>query len=270
MLTARPSGSSAIPVCCSTVTPGKLATFWRSPVRRLKRVVLPELGGPTSATVRTAAGRGEFHYGRVAATVAAAAIAHGILGVRGLRLGAIATDFQTARGVAAQRDFRTIHLEDARIAAGGAESRGDAGAGNETQFHQAAGIFGGQIDAVEDGGVAFSQIHEACVRRFQWTLLPLSCNMVSVCSSPKSLSRGCTGLPRFFLAMVSQRLSKYAKIKDNRMAQRFASTSSPAARPGPDPGNRGGEFRRRCLRSQPVCRIHPQMRGPVSGRRVGY
>src|ERR1035438_4518077 len=44
MLTLRPSGSSAIPVCCSTVTPGKLATFWRSPVRRLNRVVLPELG----------------------------------------------------------------------------------------------------------------------------------------------------------------------------------------------------------------------------------
>ena len=58
MLTERPSGSSAIPVCCSTVTPGKFATFWRSPVRRLNRVVLPELGGPTSATVRTAAGRG--------------------------------------------------------------------------------------------------------------------------------------------------------------------------------------------------------------------
>src|ERR1039458_6792056 len=27
MLTLRPSGSSAMPVCCSTVTPGKLATF---------------------------------------------------------------------------------------------------------------------------------------------------------------------------------------------------------------------------------------------------
>src|SRR5579864_1628665 len=34
---------------CSTVTPGKLATFWRSPVRRLNRVDLPELGGPMIA-----------------------------------------------------------------------------------------------------------------------------------------------------------------------------------------------------------------------------
>src|SRR3954452_5572709 len=53
----RPSGRFAMPVCCSTVTPGKFATFCRSPVRRLKRVVLPELGGPTRATDRTAAGR---------------------------------------------------------------------------------------------------------------------------------------------------------------------------------------------------------------------
>src|SRR5580704_6951756 len=36
---------------CSTVTPGKFATFWRRPVSRLKRVDLPELGGPTIATM---------------------------------------------------------------------------------------------------------------------------------------------------------------------------------------------------------------------------
>ena len=51
ILTVRPPGSCASPVCCSTVTPGKLATFWRIPVSRLKSVVLPEFGGPTSATV---------------------------------------------------------------------------------------------------------------------------------------------------------------------------------------------------------------------------
>ena len=36
---------------CSTVTPGKFATFWRSPVSRLNRVDLPEFGGPTIATI---------------------------------------------------------------------------------------------------------------------------------------------------------------------------------------------------------------------------
>src|SRR5208283_963784 len=43
--------SLARPFRCSTVTPGKFATFWRSPVNRLKSVDLPEFGGPTIATV---------------------------------------------------------------------------------------------------------------------------------------------------------------------------------------------------------------------------
>ena len=47
-----PSESRTYPVWCSTVTPGKLPTFWRKRVRRLKSVVLPEFGGPTTATVR--------------------------------------------------------------------------------------------------------------------------------------------------------------------------------------------------------------------------
>src|SRR5438105_9608591 len=35
---------------CSTVTPGKFATFCRRPVMRLNSVDLPELGGPIIAT----------------------------------------------------------------------------------------------------------------------------------------------------------------------------------------------------------------------------
>ena len=54
--TWRPPPSRTSPVRCSTVTPGKLATFWRMPVRRLKRVDFPEFGGPTIATVRVPAG----------------------------------------------------------------------------------------------------------------------------------------------------------------------------------------------------------------------
>jgi len=76
-------------------------------------------------------------------------------------------NLQTARGVAAQRDFRTIDLEDARIAARGAESSDNAGAGDETELHQPARIFSGQIDPIEDSGVAFSQIHQTRVRRFR-------------------------------------------------------------------------------------------------------
>src|SRR5207302_11308555 len=40
----------ARPTRCSTVTPGKFATFWRRPVRRLNRVDFPEFGGPMMAT----------------------------------------------------------------------------------------------------------------------------------------------------------------------------------------------------------------------------
>ena len=79
----------------------------------------------------------------------------------------VGADLQAARSVAAQGDFRTIHLEDARIAPWGAVSRRDAGAGDETKLHQAARIFGGHIDPVEDGGFAFSQVHQAREQRFR-------------------------------------------------------------------------------------------------------
>ena len=52
-------------------------------------------------------------------------------------------NLEAARGVTAQSYFRTIDLEHARVAAGGAESRGDAGAGDKTKLHQATRIFGG-------------------------------------------------------------------------------------------------------------------------------
>ena len=38
-----------IPVFLSTVTPGKLPTFWFNPVRELKRELFPLLGLPTNA-----------------------------------------------------------------------------------------------------------------------------------------------------------------------------------------------------------------------------
>src|ERR1700693_3267024 len=40
----------ARPIRCSTVTPGKFATFWRRPGRRLNKVDFPEFGGPMMAT----------------------------------------------------------------------------------------------------------------------------------------------------------------------------------------------------------------------------
>jgi hypothetical protein len=54
----------------------------------------------------------------------------------------IHADRQAARRLAAQRDFRTIHLEHPRIAPRGAVPRRDARAGDETKLHQAARVFG--------------------------------------------------------------------------------------------------------------------------------
>ena len=48
----RSSPSRASPSFFSTVTPGQLPTYWLEPVRALKRVVLPQLGLPTRATVQ--------------------------------------------------------------------------------------------------------------------------------------------------------------------------------------------------------------------------
>ena len=108
-------------------------------------------------------------------------------------------NLQTARGVAAQGDFGTIHLEDARIAAGGAEARGNAGCRERNQVPSGGGhrrwedrcgrgsrrrLFAGRPGLA--GGAS------------DWMLLPLSCNMVSVCCSPKSLSIGLRALVTLF------------------------------------------------------------------------
>src|ERR1019366_2692991 len=53
------------------------------------------------------------------------------------------------------------------------------------------------------------------------SLLPLSCNMILVCASPKPLSRGGASLPRRFFCHGSPRPPKCAKLKDNKMEKRF-------------------------------------------------
>ena len=50
-LAVRSSDILATPVFLSTVTPGKLPTFWFIPVRELNRELFPLLGLPTNAMV---------------------------------------------------------------------------------------------------------------------------------------------------------------------------------------------------------------------------
>src|ERR1700722_12446782 len=89
---------------CSTVTPGKFATFWRSPVSRLNSVDLPELGGPTMAT--TCCLPEVTGGGRVATA-----------GPWQSSIRRSLSQDQVYGGFTAQRHFRAIHAKHARIAA---------------------------------------------------------------------------------------------------------------------------------------------------------
>jgi ribosomal-protein-alanine N-acetyltransferase len=139
-----------------------------------------------------------------------------------MRATLVGADLQATRGVAAQRDFRAIHLEDARIAAGGAVSRRDARAGDEAEFHQAARIFGGQIDPVEDRGVAFSQVDQARVRRFRLVVVATQLQHDFSMRRSEILVNRPDSLALCFFRHAFQGLSKCAKLKDNRMDKQFA------------------------------------------------
>lgn len=136
-----------MPVWCSTVTPGKLATFWRSPVRALKRVDLPALGGPTRATVRWLPERGALEE-------AGAQCALPLMGVALLAV----PDLDVPGGFLAQGDFGPVDAEHARTASRSATAGGNDMPGKETHFHQAAGHVLGQIELVKNGFLAFAHL----------------------------------------------------------------------------------------------------------------
>src|ERR1035441_8934861 len=125
MLTLRPSGSSAMPVCCSTVTPGKFATFWRSPEAPPALPCAPPPGGAVPLPPYRHCHSHGNRYNRSRETRSPQGLMGIVfLGVPGMldTLGMpIHADRQAARRVAAQSDFRTIHLEDPRDRKSGPE-----------------------------------------------------------------------------------------------------------------------------------------------------
>ena len=133
----------ARPVCCSTVTPGKLATFCRRPVRRLNSVDFPEFGGPTRATVCREFGLGGGTRGAI----------------EQLSQSLIDLSFQkqVQRGFPTEGDFRTVDSKDTGIATWRRLRRSDGSPGQEAQFHQPLGNGFGQIDAIKDALFAFPQ-----------------------------------------------------------------------------------------------------------------
>ena len=101
---------------CSTVTPGKLATFWRRPVRRLNSVDLPEFGGPMMATTCVRAPFAWTRRVRNRASGATVAIAHSVRFLESDFRRWMAKD-QVRCGFPPQCDFRAIHAIHARFAA---------------------------------------------------------------------------------------------------------------------------------------------------------
>ena len=69
-------------------------------------------------------------------------------------------DLEAHGGFAPQSDLRSIHLEDARIAAGSAVPRRDSGAGQKAEFHETASILAREVDVVEGGGVAAAEVDQ--------------------------------------------------------------------------------------------------------------
>ena len=69
-------------------------------------------------------------------------------------------DLEAPGGFAAQGDFRTVYLEDARIAAGSAMPRGNSGTGQKAEFHEPASVLAGEVDAVEGGGVSAAEVDQ--------------------------------------------------------------------------------------------------------------
>ena len=204
----RPSGSAATPVCCSTVTPGKFATFWRSPVSRLKRVVFPELGGPIRATaVGAALPRG------ISTTAAAPQELQSLHPATGISLGGRRTpDFQPPGRFAAQRDFRTIHLKDPRIAARSAEAGRDSGARQETKLHQAARVVAGKIDAIEHCVVAAAQVKEGGGGDFRLDAIATQLHLGFSMPESEILVNRPAGRAPIFSAMQGRKLSKWQKM----------------------------------------------------------
>src|SRR5512143_1335627 len=142
--TSRPPSTLTLPMRCSTVTPGKFATFWRRPVSRLNRVDLPELGGPTMATmcrrVSIAGGGGR---------VATEQPWQSLIKPEPLHLSCGAQN-QLSRRITPKGNLGTVHAEHSRIAARRRMTRRDRMPGEEPKFHQSPCVVFGEIQSVQN------------------------------------------------------------------------------------------------------------------------
>src|SRR6185369_15494125 len=128
---------------CSTVTPGKFATFCRNPVSRLNSVDLPEFGGPTIATICCLP---EVSGGGKVATEGPWQSSMVWL-----------SQNQVYGGFPAQGDLRPVHAKHPRVAARRRMRPRDAMSRQKPQLHQALRVYVRHIDAFQNPRLALLQ-----------------------------------------------------------------------------------------------------------------
>jgi hypothetical protein len=138
---------------CSTVTPGKLATFWRRPVKRLKRVDLPEFGGPISTTVLSCPERGEDLGGTKAGVSQQALIGRPRLA----DFGCGGSHTNGSGGLAAEGNLHAVHAVDGGVAGRRAAQDRDQRIGNKAHVHQMVLHGFRQVKAHQNPALAYIQ-----------------------------------------------------------------------------------------------------------------
>jgi ribosomal-protein-alanine N-acetyltransferase len=138
-------------------------------------------------------------------------------------------NLQPACSLSPQGNLRAIHLEYPRVASGGAKSRSYTRTGQKPQFHQAAGIVARQIDSIQDGGVTLTQVNQRRGHDFRLAGVATQLHLGSSMRESEMLVKRGAAIPATFLRRAHHAVVKCARIKDNRMVERY---SVRRARPG--------------------------------------
>jgi ribosomal-protein-alanine N-acetyltransferase len=113
-------------------------------------------------------------------------------------------------------------LKHPRVASRGAPPGSNPGAGQKTQLHQAASVFLGQVDAIQNSGIPPAQVKQAGGYRFLFALVATQLQHDSSMRWSEFLVKGRAFLLLSFFCHRFRMPFKCAKIKDNRMKKRYS------------------------------------------------
>lgn len=131
-------------------------------------------------------------------------------------------DLQALCRFTPQSHFGPVHLEDSGIAAGSAQARGDPASRQKPHFHQPASLVDGQIDVVEHGRISFSEVNQARENRFHRDLVATELQHGFSMRLSEYLVKYPSLALAYFFCHGRRMASKYGKIKDNKMSQRYS------------------------------------------------